>query len=168
MNKNAFNQSTNKQCTCQNDHWTINIIDENTFALINKYKRISLKRTRTKLFAYGSKQQLPVIGKFEAGHNRDKKTNDCLYYSCSQRQLWFTVKLSNVTGNDKIEQCQYSLKDKMDKTFPHLFHGIGKLHNFEASCILILLYPLQHNQRVEFHFICEEKFLLLLNNWKTG
>ena len=36
---------------------------------------VSLKRTRTKFFVYGSKQQLPVIGKFKPIHLRikDKK-----------------------------------------------------------------------------------------------
>ena len=39
---------------------SINIIDEKTFARNSKSTPISLKRTRTKLFAYGSTEQLPV------------------------------------------------------------------------------------------------------------
>ena len=45
---------------------SINIINEKTFAHISKSTPISLKQTRTKLFAYGSTEQLPVIGKFVA------------------------------------------------------------------------------------------------------
>ena len=44
---------------------SINIIDENTFAHISKSTPMSLKQTRTKLFAYVSTEQLPVIGQFE-------------------------------------------------------------------------------------------------------
>ncbi|CAB4013461.1 Retrovirus-related Pol poly [Paramuricea clavata] len=126
---------------------SINIIDENTFANINKYKSISLKRTRTKLFAYGSKQQLPVIGTFEATIETKKRMTistihvvrgnygSLLSYQTATELNLIKVNVNNVkvTGNDKIEQCHDSRKDKMDKKFPHLFHGIGKLHNFEAK-----------------------------------
>ena len=44
---------------------SINIIDEKTFAYITQFKPISLQRAHTKLFAYGSKQQLPILGKFD-------------------------------------------------------------------------------------------------------
>ena len=43
----------------------INIIDEQTFARVNANKNIRMQRTRTKTFAYGSEQHLPVLGKFE-------------------------------------------------------------------------------------------------------
>ena len=44
---------------------SINIMDETTFAHVDEFKSISLQRENTKLYAYGSKQQLPIIGKFE-------------------------------------------------------------------------------------------------------
>ena len=58
---------------------SINIIDEKTFAHISKSTPISLKRTRTKLFAYGSTEQLPVTRQFEA-ILETKKRITCLYY----------------------------------------------------------------------------------------
>ena len=46
---------------------SINIIDEKTYAHISKSTPISLKRTRTWFHhGYGSTEQLPVIGQFEA------------------------------------------------------------------------------------------------------
>ena len=64
----------------------INLIDESTFALINKTKPIPLRRKQTELFAYSSKQQLPVMGKFETTVET-KKPNHCFLYSYGERQL---------------------------------------------------------------------------------
>ena len=44
---------------------SINIIDEATFAYINRLNPTTLKHAHTKLFAYGSTEQLPILGKFE-------------------------------------------------------------------------------------------------------
>ena len=44
---------------------SVNIIDEQTFARVNANKNIRMQRTCTKIFAYGSEQHLPALGKFE-------------------------------------------------------------------------------------------------------
>ncbi len=121
-----------------------NIIDENTFALINKRNPTLLKRTRTKLFAYGSKQQLPVIGKFEATIETKKRMTaatihvvkggygSLLSYQTATELNLIQVNINNVTVKDKSKQSQSSIKDKINQSFPNLFKGIGQLKNFEA------------------------------------
>ena len=126
---------------------SINIIDENTFACITEQRPISLKRTRTKLFVNGSKQHLPVMEKFEATLETKKQMTASTIHvvkgiygsilSCDTAKDLNLVQVN--VNNIKVKDCQKTTQpeeshnDKIDKEFPNLFHGIGKLQNFEAK-----------------------------------
>ena len=159
---------------------SINIIDEKTFAHISKSTPIWLKRTRTKLFAYGSTEQLPVIGQFEAILETKKRITvstihvvkgNCgslLSYQTATELNLIQVSINNVnvesTNKCKHESSKIS-KTKIEKQFPKLFQGIGQLKNFEIKLhIDPTVSPVAQPARIEFPFICDEKFLMLLNN----
>ena len=59
---------------------SINILDETTFHAFQKIQKIELSRSKTKLFAYGSNEQLPILGKFDSTiETKDKITYSCLH-----------------------------------------------------------------------------------------
>ena len=59
---------------------SIDILDETTFNALQKKEKIELSRSKTKLFAYGSSEQLPILGKFDSTiETKDKITYSCLH-----------------------------------------------------------------------------------------
>ena len=122
------------------------IIDEKTFAHISKSMPISLKQTRTKLFA--STEQLPVIGQFEAILETKKciavstlhvikgNCGSLLSYETAAELNLIQVNINNVkvesTDKCKHESSKIS-KTKIENQFPKLFQGIRQLKNFEVK-----------------------------------
>ena len=120
---------------------SINIIDEKTFAHISKSMPIWLKRTRTKLFAYGSTEQLPVIGQFEAILETKKRITvstihvvkgNCgslLSYQTATELNLIQVSINNVKveSTNKNQTCKHESskisKTKIEKQFPKLFQA---------------------------------------------
>lgn len=137
---------------------SINIIDQTTFALINKTKPISLQRTHTKLFAYGSTQQLPVLGKFETIIESKKRVTVASihvvkgnYGSLLSYQTAAELDLIKLNVN-KVDQHPSS-SDEIAKKFPAIYNGIGKLKNFEVKLHIDETVPpvAQHARRIPFH-----------------
>ena len=159
---------------------SINIIDEKTFAHISKSTPISLKRTRTKLFAYGFTEQLPATGQFEAILETKKRIavstihvvkENCgslLSYQTATELNLIQVSINNVKV-ERTDKCKHESskisRTIIEKQFPKLFQGIGQLKNFEVKLhIDPTVSPVAQPARIEFSFICDEKFLMLLNN----
>ena len=100
---------------------SITIIDENKFARISKLTLTSLKRTRTKLFAHGSKEQLPVIGLFEATLETKKRITASVIHVVKGK-LWLIITLSDCNGLNLTQvntnNVQVASKDKQYNNDP--------------------------------------------------
>jgi hypothetical protein len=131
----------------------INVVDEST---INKFKNeIKLRKAGTRIFTYGSKTTLDIMGKFKATiKTKDKieiaelyivKGNSgCLlgYETCVQLQI---VPQITSLRDDKIETlCQ---------RYPNVFNGIGKLKNKQVKLhVNESVKPVsQPHRRIPFH-----------------
>ena len=132
-------------------------IDENTFAFISKTKPIPLRRTQTKLFAYGSTQQLSVKGKFET-YRRNKKriTVSYIYVVKGNYGSLLSYQTAIDLGLIKVKFNQVDEKlsaDEIPKKFPALFNGIGRLKNFEVKLHINEAVPpvAQPARRIPFH-----------------
>ena len=146
---------------------SINIIDEKTFAHISKSTPISLKRTRTKLFAYGSTEQLPVIGQFAILETKKRITVSTLHVvkgNCGSllsyqtatelNLLQVNIKTVKVESTDKCKhESSKIFKTKIENQSPKLFQGIGQLQNFEVKLHIDPAVSLvaQAARRIPFH-----------------
>ena len=146
---------------------SINIIDEKTFAHISKSTPISLKRTRTKLFAYGSTEQLPVIGQFAILETKKRITVSTLHVvkgNCGSllsyqtatelNLLQVNIKTVKVESTDKCKHESSKIsKTKIENQSPKLFQGIGQLQNFEVKLHIDPAVSLvaQPARRIPFH-----------------
>ena len=109
-------------------------IDAGAFAKITQSEQIELRQSSARLFAYGSRSQLSILGKFDAtletGSNSISATLHVVkglhgsllsYHTASELGL-VEVKVNNVTGCDQLVQ-----------QYPNVFKGIGKLKDYKAK-----------------------------------
>ena len=120
---------------------SLDIIDEVTFHKLEQKARIQLGRTSTKLFAYGSHEQLPLLGKFTTVVETSRKlTPACLHvvkgnsgsllsYKTASALDLIRVEINTVQKNDNV----LVTVDDLEQKYPSLFCGIGKLKNFEVK-----------------------------------
>ena len=118
---------------------SINIIDEKTFAYITQFKPISLQRAHTKIFAYGSKQQLPILGKFDIVVESKKRitvagidvvngnSDSLLSYQTASELNMITLHVNKVTSTSSVSS------DDIEQKYPDIYNGIGKLKEFEVK-----------------------------------
>ena len=93
---------------------SINIVDEATYALIAQQTPIELQHTSTRIFVYGSKTQLVVLGKFETTIKMgDKATLTIAYvvqgthgsplsYTTALTHDVINVKVNTITTGDHL------------------------------------------------------------------
>ena len=138
---------------------SINIIDEKTFAYITQFKPISLQRAHTKLFAYGSKQQLPILGKFDIVVESKKRiTVACIHvvkgnsgsllsYQTASELNMITLHVNKVTSTSSVSS------DDIEQKYPDIYNGIGKLKEFEVKLHIDKQVPpvAQPARRIPFH-----------------
>ena len=74
---------------------SLDIIDEVTFNKLEQKAHIQLGCTSTKLFAYGSHEQLPLLGKFTTVVETSRKLTPACLLACCERKFWFSVELQN-------------------------------------------------------------------------
>ena len=130
---------------------TVNIIDENTFQAIKKQNPdIILRKTRKRLFGFGSKAPLPVLGQIECLLESKQRitsativvvkgTTGCLLSGQTSIDLKFlTVKVNKVqekpafsklASQDKVPPRLKPVISKYDK----VFHGVGKLTDVQVQ-----------------------------------
>ncbi|CAC5363752.1 unnamed protein product [Mytilus coruscus] len=133
---------------------SINVIDEDTY---NRMKRKpKLIATKTKVFAYGSHQNLDFVGKFDTViETRDKLTNATVYVSkgtsgnllCYDTSLELQIipQISRLSTGNKHELLCEQYKD--------IFHGLGKLKDTQVKIhIDNTVKPIvQPHRRIPFH-----------------
>ena len=137
------------------------MIDETTFAYINKVKPITLQQAHTKLFAYGSNKQLPIIGKFDTVVESKKRitvasihvvkgnSGSLLSYQTASELNMITLHVNKV--------CPSVSSNDIAKKYSGIYNGIGKLKNFEVKLhIDKQVPPVAQSAR---HSIYAERFL---------
>ncbi|VDI13935.1 Hypothetical predicted protein [Mytilus galloprovincialis] len=133
---------------------SINVIDEDTY---NRMKRKpKLIATKTKVFAYGSHQNLEFVGKFDTViETRNKLTRATVYVSkgtsgnllCYDTSLELQIipQISRLSTGNKHEQLCEQYKD--------IFHGLGKLKETQVKIhVDKTVKPIvQPHRRIPFH-----------------
>ena len=138
---------------------SIDILDESTFHQVKAAKNIHLSRSTTKLFAYGSEQQL--LGKFHATiETKDRIAPVCLHmvrgnsgsllsYTTAADLNLIQIKLNAV----KTGQSTPATTENLEAKYPKLFDGIGKLKDREIKLHIDSNVPpvAQPARRIPFH-----------------
>ena len=134
-----------------------NIMDQASFLQLEIQPKLTL--SKSKLFTYGSKEPMHIIGKFSAVIEANNKcttatfhvthgTNGCLlsYQTASDLNL-MTLNVNSVNDNDIITVAE------IGKRFPTLFSGIGKLEDFQAKLHIdeSVVPVAQPHRRTPFH-----------------
>ena len=138
---------------------SIDIIDESTYNRMQKVTKIPLHRSNTRVFAYGSPTQLPVVGKFQATLESSQKITVSEvhvvqgHYGCLlSYQSATTLGLIHVKVN-RVEEQLKSSHEQLLAEFAHLFEGIGELKDFEVKLHIDQDVPpvAQPARRIPFH-----------------
>jgi len=139
---------------------SVNIIDESTYSKLTD--RPALKKAHTKIYAYGSKAPLKVLGTFTGEVETTDKITDALFYVVEGQHhvslLGFRTAsllgVIKVAQNVNIVQSQEPITvKKLATDHPELFNGIGKLKNHEVELhIDKTVKPVaQPHRRIPFH-----------------
>ncbi|CAC5382066.1 unnamed protein product [Mytilus coruscus] len=142
---------------------SINVIDEDTYNRMKKKPK--LIATKTKVFAYGSHQNLEFVGKFDTViEMRDKLTNATVYVSngtsgnllCYDTSLELQIipqilRLSTWNNNELL--CEQYKNELLCKKYKDIFHGFGKLKDTQMKIhIDNTVKPIvQPHRRIPFH-----------------
>ena len=121
---------------------SFNIIDEVTFHKLQQKTTIHLGRTSEKKnFAYGTQEQLLLLGKFTTViETQHKLTTPCLHvvkenpgflmsYKTSYALDLIRMEINAIQTNDKTTISV----DDLEHKYTSLFRGIGQLKNFEVN-----------------------------------
>ena len=133
---------------------SINIVDEATYAFIAQQTPIELQPTSTRIFAYGSKTQLVVLGKFETTIKMGDKATSTIVYVVQGTHgslLSYTTALTLNVIDVKVNAI--TTGDRLTQKYPSLFNGVGKLKHFEVKLhIDKSIQPVaQSARRIPFH-----------------
>ena len=117
---------------------SIDILDETTFNALQKKEKIELSRSKTKLFAYGSSEQLPILGKFDSTiETKDKITYSCLHVVKGNAGSLMSYKTASALDLIHIKVNQVHTKQSkpvtlqdLEDRYPAIFNGIGKLKDY--------------------------------------
>ncbi|CAB3998121.1 uncharacterized protein K02A2.6-like, partial [Paramuricea clavata] len=134
---------------------SIDIIDELAFNTLQKQRPIALQRSKTRIFAYGATNQLPVMGQFRA-------TLECLTGATTtqvhviKRNFGCLLSYQTASALGLIMLNVNNVKpehEQLMKEYAHLFNGIGTLKNFEVKLHIDDTVPpvAQTPRRIPFH-----------------
>ena len=134
------------------------ILDEDTYHQINHRNSITLQPTTKRLFAYGSKLQLNVLGRFDATI-AFKDSNKASTIRVVQGSHGSLLSYNTATELGILDICVHHIADNpsthesLSRQYPSLFHGIGKLKGVEVKLhINPTVQPVaQQARRIPFH-----------------
>ena len=138
---------------------SIDIIDESTYNRMQKVTKIPLHRSNTRVFAYGSPTQLPVLGKFEATLESCRKITVSEvhvvqgHYGCLlSYQSGTTLGLIQVKVH-RVEEQSKPTHEQLIAEFTHIFEGTGELKDCEVKLHIDQSVPpvAQPARRIPFH-----------------
>lgn len=118
---------------------SINIIDSKDYTQLTKHnKKIKLKSTSTKIYAYGAAQPLPLLGKFDALTDSMTNTTVATFYVASGNYGSLLGHQTAVElGLIKLDPTICTLERapeflmKLQSDYQDIFQGIGKLKDFQ-------------------------------------
>ena len=139
---------------------SVNVIDRNTYNIINEKSNIKLHPTKTKIYPYGQKTNIELDGVIyvNLSHGVNKHlarvhvTTDPSSGCILGRESAVELGLIKLTESVQTLSKQH-IADMMKTEFPELFQGLGKLKNIEIKFdVDENVTPVaQHLRRVPFH-----------------
>ena len=120
---------------------SVNLLDETTFQRINSHGSESLQPAHTKIYSYGSKTPLPLLGTLTASVKYSNastsaqlivvkgKNGNLFSYHTAQKLGLIAVSISTATVAERNKDDPEFLKEE----FKSLFGGIGKVPNKEVK-----------------------------------
>ena len=136
---------------------SIDIVDETAYDKVNHNGDITLQLSAKRLFAYGSAEQLNVLGSFDANlaiQNNEKMSTVHVLQGKHGSLLSYTTALDLGILNMQINHVKNTLAyEQLLKQYPALFNGIGKLKGVEVKLhIDSAVSPVaQKARRIPFH-----------------
>ena len=134
------------------------IIDEDAFSRITQHSTVQLGPTTKRLFAYGSKDRLSTLGQFEGEIEcqQAKRQNVTVQVLRGNHGSLLSYKTASALGILDLhinEIKESSLSHDIEKKFPDLFNGIGRLKDVEVQLhIDSTLEPVtQRARQIPFH-----------------
>ena len=134
------------------------IIDEVAFEKINRNQNITLRPTTKRLFAYGSDEQLPVLGELIGDLTfKDNRQSVPLHVMKGKHGSLLSYKSAMALGilNIHVNKvvAESSQLDMLTRKFPSLFGGIGQLKDVSVKLhIDTSVQPVaQQPRRIPFH-----------------
>ncbi|RXN24365.1 Retrovirus-related Pol polyprotein from transposon 412 [Labeo rohita] len=137
----------------------VNIISEKTYNKLSTQPR--LLHTDLKILAYGSKDALPILGKFTGCVEAKNKTKtDGTFYvikgdGCSllRYQTADELGLIKIIRTIRPPSVNLTVADELVNSHPELFDGIGKLKDFQVTLHINpdIQPTCQPHRRVPFH-----------------
>ena len=144
---------------------TVNVLDNTTFLKITANRPITLSETRLKLFPYGSSTPLSIQGCFNAHvSHKNLRTNatfivvenhnsGSLLRHNTATDLGLLPEYENCHPIQNIHSQDNPLMQKLVTKYPQVFHGIGKLDNYQLQLHIDDSVPpvAQAPRRIPFH-----------------
>ena len=138
---------------------SVDIVDEATFIKINHSKNVQLQPPTKRLFAYGSKSQLSVLGKFETtvGFKSNQVTSTIHVLPGDSGSL-LGYKTATSLGVIDLHVNKVAVEtpehERLIAQYPNLFKGIGNLKGVEVKLHIDKEVPpvAQQARRIPFHF----------------
>ena len=145
----------------------MDILDESTFHKVNHNKEIALQPTTKRLFAYGSNEQLAMIGQFSGTISfQDQQHESPIHVLKGNDGSLLSYKTATALGiiNLQVRHVQDNTTphDMLCIKYPTLFHGIGQLKGVETVTPVA-----QPPRRIPFH-ICQKVDTELRNLEEKG
>ena len=137
---------------------SVDIVDEATFNKINHSKNVRLQPPTKRLFAYGSKSQLSVLGKFETtvGFKSNQVTSTIHVLPGDSGSL-LGYKTATSLGVIDLHVNKVAAEtpehERLTAQYPNLFKGIGNLKGVEIKLHIDKEVPpvVQQARRIPFH-----------------
>lgn len=137
---------------------SIDIIDELAFNTLQQQRPVALQRSSTRIFAYGARNQLPVMGQFHATLECSTGvTNTQVHVIKGNFGCLLSYQTASALGlimlNINNVRPGHSTHEQLLTEYAHLFNGIGTLKNFEVKLhIDDTVTPVAQNpRRIPFH-----------------
>ncbi|XP_064483033.1 uncharacterized protein K02A2.6-like [Ornithodoros turicata] len=111
---------------------TVNIISLDTYNSIPQ--RPQLVKPVPKVFAYGSKNELPLVGKFRAPFSyKTSVVEDTVLVTATPSESLLCFRLAEALGLISIAYNVATSKENILSKYPKLFTGLGELRGFEVQ-----------------------------------
>lgn len=136
----------------------VNVVNEGVFNTLDPQPKLTT--ANIKIFSYGSKTALPIVGKFTCNVQATTKQTETMFYvlrgdghSLLSYATASQLGLIHIINTVDTPPSGRSVADELIESYPELFTGIGKLKDFQVKLhIDTNVQPTcQPHRRVPFH-----------------